>query len=170
MQLNPTIRKLLGIALLFLATLPIIAALLLPIRKWIVEHEWKERLELGSMVTVELRKGSYTWVRPGKEIRIGNRMFDVKETRTSGNLVYFKGIYDDQEAAIEAAIRQNNEGKASGKAPVIVFWSPLCHLHFPSYHLSANSIDISLTYALYPPSHYRSHQGEPASPPPNQMA
>lgn len=169
MQLAPTIRKLLGIALLFLATLPIIAALFLPIRKWIVEHEWKERLEMSSMVTLELRKGSYTWVRPGKEIRIGNRMFDVKETRTSGNLVYFKGIYDDQEAAIEAAIRQHNDGNATGKAPGMVFWLPLCCLHFPSYNLVVNSVDISLTYAIFPPSHYRSHQGEPASPPPNQQ-
>lgn len=61
-------------------------------------------LNHAQLHTLTLNPNEVQWVKPGKELRIGNRFFDVKQFTIFGNYVIIKGLFDDGEAQFRAEL------------------------------------------------------------------
>ena len=88
--------------MMLIASAPFLLPEILVVQRAIIAHEMTERLENEELqeITIEFHKAR--WVKQGKEIWVGNRLFDVKETRRDGSKLILKGLYDDREKQIIA--------------------------------------------------------------------
>jgi hypothetical protein len=64
----------------------------------------EEQLEQQHLQTLAVKKAAFKWYKKGKEIEVGNRLFDVKEIREDGDMLLVKGLYDDQEKKVKTQI------------------------------------------------------------------
>lgn len=107
-------RHIISAALAFLAGLPILLLLGLQVWQQEVRREMKEKLETAELQTLVLRATEWHWKEEGKEIRVGDQLFDIRTMEKEGDRYRFTGLFDHQETAIEnwLAGRSGNEGKA----------------------------------------------------------
>jgi hypothetical protein len=70
----------------------------------LIRHHMEEQLEQQQLQTLSIKKAAFKWYKKGKEIEVGNRLFDVKEIREEGDILLVKGLYDDQEKKVKAEI------------------------------------------------------------------
>jgi hypothetical protein len=99
------ISKLSAIVLLSILLLPCGICLALHLRTAWLWHCVEERLEKTKLTSIEMPQDAVDWVRPGKEIRIGQQYFDVKsQQQISHNRVVLTGIFDTEETAIKMVL------------------------------------------------------------------
>lgn len=128
----------------------------------------KEKLELTFLQTISLKKEDFTWVENGKEIRIGNHMFDVKSVEEKNGLFSFTGIYDELEKQLHLKLNDFNNKKNSSEQNKLFsfffnsFYLLPLHLQTPQVFSVSKTSYISY-FSLYLPSPYC----ETLSPPPN---
>ncbi|HET9747298.1 MAG TPA: hypothetical protein VFP97_16400 [Chitinophagaceae bacterium] len=84
--------------------MPLVFSASLMIRLKIVQHEAKEKLEKSMLETLVLCAGEFNWYKKNKEISIGGRLFDVKSFSEMNGRYTFKGIYDENETALNKQI------------------------------------------------------------------
>jgi hypothetical protein len=114
---------------------------LLQFRLFLQNYQAAERLEKACLQTVALPKKDVHWVTKGKELRIGQRFFDVKTYKERGNELIVTGVFDDDETAIEKKIddvwqkeapqQMDSLAKYFGFLNSICFAQTLWHLHLP---------------------------------------
>lgn len=61
----------------------------------------EEAMERTHLQVLQIKSDELHWVRDGKEILVGDRMFDVHTFSQSGNSVIITGLFDDQETKIK---------------------------------------------------------------------
>ena len=66
-----------------------------------IRHEMKEKLEQVYLHTVIIPAKDLIWVKYKKEIRVGDRLFDVKSMTLINDQYHCKGLYDDDETALK---------------------------------------------------------------------
>jgi len=134
----------------------------------IAKREAKEKLEMTMLQTISVKNEDFTWVEEGKEIRIGEHMFDIKSMEKKDNLFFFTGIYDEQEKQLHLKLNNFHNEENSGKQ------NKLFSFFFNSFYLvpfhlqSQQDFAVSKTsyisyFSLLLPSPY----SETLSPPPN---
>jgi len=73
----------------------------------------KEKLEQQNLHTISLPGTDVHWAKPGKEIRVDGRMFDIKSFSEKNGTYTFTGLFDDDETALneylEKDVNQKNE-------------------------------------------------------------
>jgi hypothetical protein len=133
----------LPLVLLLLMAAPLLLSVILQVRQQYVQHEMKERLEKEKRHTLTLGAHDLQWVKKGKEIRIGNRLFDIHNMQMVNGKWQVSGLYDDEETAIENQLRQMGKQRQTVAAPFFAFtgslpqWQPAlipCHALPPVHH------------------------------------
>ncbi len=71
----------------------------------LVRNDAKERLEKEHLQIIHVAAKDIQWTQKGKEITIGDRLFDVKEFSHDDNGYVLKGIYDDEEFALDIKLK-----------------------------------------------------------------
>ncbi len=74
--------------------------MLIAVKRENTRHEIKERLEENLLHTIRVKNDDYRWIKPGKEIMVEGRMFDIKHYREVGSETEFTGLYDEEETAL----------------------------------------------------------------------
>lgn len=90
---------------LLVITMPLLCLLSLQMRQVHVRLKMKEKLEHSFLQSITLDKKNVQWVKPDKEIRIGNKLFDVKHYRIENEKIFLTGLYDHEERLIEDQIK-----------------------------------------------------------------
>lgn len=119
MSRSAAIRKLLTVALILIFAAPVLLLLAYQVQLCYNRFEMLERLEEESLHTITIPKTDLHWAIPGKEIRLGSRLFDVKDLKYNGDFVQFSGLFDDEEAELEKLIRSRSSSEES-KLPFLV--------------------------------------------------
>lgn len=96
------IQKILSPLLFLPVFLPVIFSFLLAAKRAGLKKEIKEKMEYGILHTIRLKHNEFAWIKPGKEIVISGRMFDVKNQITKGDETEFIGLFDEEETALNA--------------------------------------------------------------------
>ncbi len=83
----------------------------------------KERLEEKLLHTLVINKEAVRWIKPGKEIWLGNRMFDIKSALLKNGQYVFTGLYDDEETLLVLQMRnsQQKEKKSGDQLLIQLF-------------------------------------------------
>jgi hypothetical protein len=80
--------------------LPVIFSFTVIIRKQQLRHEMREKMEKSLLQTIMIDEDKVVWIKPGKEIFVKGKMFDVKETEKKDSKIVFHGLYDEEETAL----------------------------------------------------------------------
>lgn len=92
----------------------------------------EKKLEKSFLQTIRLKKEDLVWVKKGKEIRVGNHLFDIKSIKENNGVCEIKGLYDEAEDLLHEQLNesQRNSDQQSQKS--------LLHLFFQLYTASEN--------------------------------
>jgi hypothetical protein len=126
-----------GLMLLLVAA-PILVFTTLFISQKIAQHTMEEKLEKASLQTITLSTSDFIWLEKGKEIKIGNEMFDVKSFYKKADKFVFTGLYDKKEKEINnqmnILVNNKNTDQHSSGLLVLKLSQTVCVI--------SNSIDL----------------------------
>jgi len=75
----------------------------------------KHRMEEQLLHTVTLADNEIQWVKKDKEIRIGDRLFDIKFTTHTNGHTSFHGLYDEEETNLKKLFQENWKKNQAGQ-------------------------------------------------------
>lgn len=133
---RPLIR---AVVLLGIALAPLLFIVCSLIHQQWAKWEMTERLETSRLTTLTIAEKNLHWIKPGKEILINGRLFDIKSSVTRNGICYIKGLYDEEETAIVQHI-QHQMHKEQGTHRL--HQSLLCYLLFAGNPSSLNTHSI----------------------------
>ena len=67
--------------------------------------EMTEKMEHAQLIELAIQDTAVHWVKPGKELLVNGKLFDVKTVAHQNGVTHFTGLYDHEETAIIAHIR-----------------------------------------------------------------
>jgi len=104
------IKKIAAAFLLVLMLAPVSYIFIFRAKQQAIHHRMKERLEEKMLHTVIIAANKIHWIRPGKEIMVEGRMFDIRQSNLlSGGSVQFKGLFDDEETKLAKQLQQQQQ-------------------------------------------------------------
>ncbi len=105
--------KIICFSLLLLTVFPLVTVFIFQTRQKKIQHRMKEQLEEKMLHTVRVPAGSVHWVKPGKEIWLGNKMFDIKSSQLENGYYTFTGLYDEEETLLVKRMQTNQQEEKS---------------------------------------------------------
>jgi hypothetical protein len=111
-------KQLTAFALLLLVALPLFFSLGIYIKKQLIQHRRAERFKTELLVVVNLKASEVNWVKPGKEIQVGGKLFDVKSYKANGSNIVFTGFFDSKEDKLVRHARLIQQQKTKSDNPI----------------------------------------------------
>ena len=71
--------------MLALSIMPLLFSFYFIIHQKVIHHRMEEKLERSFLQTIKLKKEDLVWVKKGKEILVGNHLFDIKSIAEKHN-------------------------------------------------------------------------------------
>jgi hypothetical protein len=151
------------------AVLPLVMALSFLWQQHSIREQMKERMEEEYLQTIVLHPQEFIWVKAGKEIKIGTRLFDVKAIQYKNNQVVVTGLFDTDEDRLHEALAkfvQKQQNKNAGSQLTTAFFCASSSQHY--LHITIATDFISNTvYNNAKPQHKQLRPKEVSTPPPN---
>ena len=103
--------------------LPVAYTIYFQLHRAVIRHQMEEALESRQLHTLGIPLAQVFWVKPGKEIRIGDRFFDIKESYQKHDTLWVQGLFDEEEKSLHATLHQimNHGANAPGKINTLAF-------------------------------------------------
>ena len=101
--------------MLFAVAVPFVFILFVHIKQQTIRHKMKESLEHQLLQTITLSENEINWVKPGKEILVDGKMFDIKSHVIVNSRHKFTGLFDHEETALLSHLKKNTR---KSNAPV----------------------------------------------------
>ncbi len=86
----------------------------------LVKNDAREKLEVEHLQILHINSHNIQWNVEEKEIRIGERLFDVKEIMRDANGFVVTGIYDDEESALTTEMHKLWSDRQSKQALILL--------------------------------------------------
>lgn len=147
-----TISRYSALLLLLVATaMPYILTIMFWAERHAIREAMERKLQETHLVELRLAAHEYSWVKPGKEIRYQNRMFDIKTQQQLGNISIFTGLFDDEEKALLSffeSLQQKNTQHHYGQSALLLYAAmgssaPLSIISCAAYHESPTAFIYS---------------------------
>lgn len=90
-------KQLIAVGLLLIVAMPVILSVSIFVKQKIVHLQRSRRFEKEHIQSITLSAENVYWVKPGKEISVNGKLFDVKSYERLGNKIRFTGFYDRKE-------------------------------------------------------------------------
>jgi hypothetical protein len=113
----------------YIATILLLVPLLAPaiftitfqLQQQNIRHRMKERLEEKHLHSLTIQKDDIHWVKAGKEIAIGNRLFDIKSMGEGPDgTVTVIGLFDHEESLLVQQLKEQQEEQDSNSLKTLV--------------------------------------------------
>jgi len=134
-----------AVSILLLVTItPMVYLFILPLKQQWIRHRMERELEEKADHTIILAENDLHWIRPGRELLVEGRMFDVKEISYLDNSkVKIKGIFDEEETVFTRQLEKDHEeNNTGGKKAFCDFFS--FQLALPEYNACNRPSSIDL--------------------------
>lgn len=90
-------RYIISFVLIVVLSLPFAAQLFMQVRISAIRNTMKQKLAKEQLTRLTIPVSALKWVKQGKEIIIGNRLFDIKTICTENDTAVVTGLYDEAE-------------------------------------------------------------------------
>jgi hypothetical protein len=87
--------------------LPVLFFLFFHFRQLQIHHEMKEQLENSLVQTILIAENKVHWIKPGKEINIDGKLFDIRFFYLKNGYYHFTGLFDEEETALINDLKNN---------------------------------------------------------------
>lgn len=114
-------RKITAAFLLVLVLAPISFMFVFQVRQQAIQRRMKEKLEDQLLQVIVLNEDNIHWFKPGKEIVLQDRFFDVKhiEHLPDGN-ARLTGLYDEEETVLVERLKQTQDEESDNSTQQLV--------------------------------------------------
>lgn len=112
-------RHSISVFFLALLMLPFLLHFSLLARQSRIRHRMEHELEVSKLHTLELKNEEIRWAKPGKELWIGDRLFDVESVSAGKNKTVFTGLFDNEETDIRNLVNRQHDQDKSGATKFI---------------------------------------------------
>lgn len=108
--MNPLLKKITTFLLLAMLLAPLSYTYIFQAKQANVQRKMKKQLQGNMLHSMVIAEEDLRWVKPGKEILVGEKMFDIKtiEYRADGT-VYITGLFDHEESFLYAQLKKNRK-------------------------------------------------------------
>lgn len=110
--MKKTIRKIPGLFLLLVGSLPSLITLCFLLRQQMIQYEMKEKLEQSLLQTITINEKDVVWM-DDHEIWVNEHMFDIHSKKLENGTYIFTGLYDEEETKLvkthKAATEKNSK-------------------------------------------------------------
>lgn len=114
-----TIKKqLTAFGLLLLLALPLFFTVGIYIKQQLIQHRRESRFKTELLEVVTVKAKEVNWVKPGKEIQVGGKLFDVKSFKLIGSNIVFTGFFDSKEDKLLRHAREIQQQKSKPDNPL----------------------------------------------------
>jgi hypothetical protein len=111
---RPVVKLISTILLLVLTAVPVTYLFVFQAHQHSIRQRMEERLENEMLHTLVIPKNELRWVKPGKEIILGENMFDIKTMTDQGNgMLLVTGIYDYEETSLVLQMNKSQDQENS---------------------------------------------------------
>lgn len=86
-----------------------------------VRARMKKELEMQFLQTVQQKEQEVRWAKPGKEIWVGNSLFDIKTALLKDGIYTFTGLFDKDETVLVMAAKEQREKSKNGSRILTAF-------------------------------------------------
>lgn len=147
--------------------MPLLFSFYFIIHQKVIRYRMEEKLEKSFLQTIRIKKEDLVWVKKGKEIRIGNHLFDIKSIKENNGVCEIKGLYDDDEDLLQEQLdeSQRNTDQQSQKS-LLSFFFQLYTASENTYYEKINTPTLS-EYSNYFSFYLPSPFSELLTPPPD---
>ena len=104
-------KKIAAFLLLLAGFMPVMFTLFFLYEQQLIRQEMKEKLEHEKLHTIVVPEAEVKWVKYKKEVRIRDKMFDVKSFTLKKGQYIFKGLYDEEETALNDYFEKSTDQK-----------------------------------------------------------
>jgi hypothetical protein len=117
--------------LLLLLAIPLLFSVTILLKQKIIHFQREERMDMETLQTLTLSPENIFWIKPGKEVLVNGKLFDVKSAVTEAGRIMLTGYFDDKEDMLTAQIVKLTRHKKQTGSP---FHEPVINfLFFPVY-------------------------------------
>jgi hypothetical protein len=99
------------------ALLPMVMAIVFLLQQQHIKRNMEKRMEQQYLRTITIPLNELRWIEKGKELKIGDELFDVKEYFIQNKKVFLTGLFDKEEKILhndlERIINNQKENKDS---------------------------------------------------------
>ena len=109
--MKPAIKKITSLFFILLGFAPLLFIIIFSIKQQSIRHRMKEKMENQSLQSITLADNAIHWAKPGKEIWVKGKMFDIKSIAHKNGLTTFYGLYDDDETLLKKVFEKRCKKK-----------------------------------------------------------
>jgi hypothetical protein len=102
--------KLIAFTFLLIVSVPVFLSVKFILKEILIEQEVEEKMKSEVLQTVRIAKTAINWVKPGKEILLDNKLFDVKYFESTNDIVTLTGFFDNEETELMSELNKYAEG------------------------------------------------------------
>lgn len=113
----PLKKQTTALGLLLLVALPLLLSVFIFLKQNILQNQRKQRFETEQLQTITVSSENINWEKPGKEVLINGKLFDVKSFKTSGTNIVLTGFYDHKEDNLVKHIKDLSQQKNNSSGP-----------------------------------------------------
>jgi hypothetical protein len=121
-KMRTPVKKISPIFLLLTGAMPLFFTLFFIIKQQLIRHKMKDKLENEMLHTIAVSKNEVQWVKYNKEIRVGDKLFDIKSFSEKNGLIYFIGLFDDEETALNDLMERDTDEKNKNHVTQLFHW------------------------------------------------
>lgn len=104
------VKKIITGLLLAIVLAPLSYHFIFQAKQQSIQHRMKEQLEEKMLHSLVLSKDDLHWVKPGKEIVVEDKMFDIKTIEyRENNTVFITGLFDHEETLLVRQMKKDLE-------------------------------------------------------------
>lgn len=107
-------RSILWFIIIAILALPVLATGILQIGQSYIKSTREERLRTEDLVQVVIPATGVVWEEEGRELWVGDRMFDVASYTLENGSYYLTGVFDDDETEIAGTLLHLIFSKSNG--------------------------------------------------------
>jgi hypothetical protein len=111
-------KQLTAFGLLLLVALPLFFTVGIYIKQQLIQHRREDRFKTELLEVVTVKAKDVYWVKIGKEIQVGKKLFDVKSFTVKGSNIIFTGFFDSKEDKLVNHIREMEQQKNDSGSPL----------------------------------------------------
>lgn len=102
-------KQIIAFLFLLIVAVPLFVSLKFILEESLIQQAVEEKMNTVELQSVTVSKADIVWIRAGKEILVGNKIFDVKDFKTKDGVVTLTGYFDTEETALLSAYKNYTE-------------------------------------------------------------
>lgn len=165
--MNQRVKKIIILFLLALTIMPVLFSFYFTIHQGIIRHQMEERLENTFLQIIQIKKADLVWIKQGKEIKVGNHLFDVKSIKEKDGVCEIKGLYDTDEDLLHEQLNKTQRNTEQQSQQLIIDFFFQLYTSLTTCFTEIFTNEITTGFSNHFSIHLPSPTVELLSPPPN---